>query len=293
MSLRFSFVALTVLALAAATDAVALSPQFEYTQNPEQGNIAYDDVRFETADGVGLHGWFLPFQDQEGGADTRPGPVVILVPPADVNMGDLLWHYHRFLRGTPWHVLVFDWRGYGTSDEWEIPNDQVILPEFVRDLSAAIDFVKTRPEWDEEHIALFGFQMGAAVAMATAAQRDDLSCMVLRGIYTDQASLVANLNTVQSEKTFTVNTEYPAALDPIRVAPQVTVPTLFVAGGEDPVTTLAMTDAVREQFGGKTDRWVAKRAGWKGGDIPEAVKMSEFTARLHAWYRRFIGTGRL
>jgi len=101
-------------ALLAATSAEALRPRAAYLSAPELANVAYEDVRIHAADGVELHGWSIPFQDQEGRGFHDAGSIVILPTDGEENMS-AAWHYYTFFRGTPGHVLAFDWRGFGTS----------------------------------------------------------------------------------------------------------------------------------------------------------------------------------
>ncbi|MGD8395194.1 MAG: alpha/beta hydrolase [Candidatus Eiseniibacteriota bacterium] len=279
-------VALTSPALAVR----GLNPLRVYEQTPEQANIVYDDVHFETGDGLTLHGWFLPFQDQEGNAVYQAAPIIILAPPEEGNMGDLLWHYFRFFRGAPWHVLLFDWRGYGSSDDWELPERAVVIPEFIRDLDAAIDYAKTRPEWDERHLALFAFNMGAAITLATTATRDDVSCLALRGVYTTQEDLVAAEREINPVLAPIANPDYPAALEPLAVAPKIEVPVWIIAAEDDQQTTVDMGKRVYDALGGKREFWIAKGAGHTAADIPENVQIDRFTGNLHAFLRRYIGT---
>jgi pimeloyl-ACP methyl ester carboxylesterase len=276
--------------LASTTPAVALEPEREYVQIPEQAGIVYDDVTFETDDGVELHGWFLPFQDHDGNEHRMAAPMLIIVPPTEGNMGELLWHYFRFLRGAPWHVLVFDWRGYGTSADWELDPTHVIEPEFIRDLHAAIDHVKTLPEWDGKKLGIYAFNAGAAVAMATVATRDDVTCLAIRGIYTDQKALVENVRAHAPDRVSAVNEKWKAGLEPLAVAPKVRVPVWVIAGERDQLTTAEMGKEVYQALGGKRQFWLAKGAGHTGADMPENVQIDEFTSRLHAFLRRYLGT---
>jgi len=278
------------LALLRPAPAEALRPAAEYTQVPEQAGITYDDVRFRTPDGVELHGWFFPFQDREGNAIRDPAPIIILTPTEEGNMGANLWHYFRFLRGAPWHVLVFDWRGFGTSAEWPIDPDVLIMPEFVSDLHGAVNFARTLPEWDEEHIGVYATFMAGAVALATLAERDDVNCLAIRGIYTSQADLAANFKALDPATQPKVNERWPEKLEPIQVATRVHHPVFLVVGDEDPVTTVKMAEQVYQALPAKRQLWVAKGAGHRGEQIPEVVKMPEFTAKLHAFYRRYLGT---
>jgi pimeloyl-ACP methyl ester carboxylesterase len=281
---------LALLQLAIAGPAAALEPLREYVQTPEQAGISYEDVSFVTADSVVIHGWFLPFQDREGAAHGRAGPIIVIAPPDEENMGALLWHYYHFFWGAPWHVLVFDWRGFGASGDWPIDEQLLVLPEFNRDLHAAIDYAKTRPEWDEEHLGVFAFGMGAAVSMAVAADREDLTCLALRGLYTTQEELAANLQLAMPDRAVKVNSAMRPTLEPRAAAKRVTAPVLIVVGDLDAIATPEMAARVGAALGDRGRVWTAHGAGHAPDRLPEMTTQREFTAQLHSFLRRYLGT---
>ncbi len=278
------------LVTAAARPGAALRPTATYTSTPEQAEMPYEDVTFPTSDGVVLHGWLFPFQDQEGRTFREPGPFVILPTDGSDNMGSVLWHYYNFLRGTPWHVLAFDWRGFGTSGAAEIDTTTVVMPEFVLDLGAAIDYVKERPEFDGKHVGILAFGPGAAVALATAANRTDVSALVVRGIYTTQAEYCSQVANSAPESPCSPNPRWPAALEPINVASESKTPVLLVVGEKDVITPPRMMQAVHAALSGPKEVWVAPGAGHAGYDSPEFVHQRPFAVKLHEFFKLHMGT---
>lgn len=125
-------------------------PRSEFTFTPLETFVPHETVRFRTADGVELHGWFLP----------RPATRRVVVAMHGyrgemsqvLGISSLLWRAGL-------NVLLFDFRGRGRSGAapismgaWE-----------TADLAAALEWVEGRVP--EAEIALFGFSMGAAVAL--------------------------------------------------------------------------------------------------------------------------------
>ncbi len=272
-----------------------LHPTQDYEQIPEQAHLIYDAVRIPTADGLELQGWFFPSQSDTGEERRDPAPIVIMVPLNQGNMGNLLWHYYRLFAGLGWHVLTFDWRGFGQSAGWELPEDVVVVPEFIRDLSAALDYAQTRPEWDGDHLGLLAFNMGAAVSLATLADRSDVTCAALRGVYANQADYVGALNQsdalAEGAPPLTVNEEFSSALDPMSVAAQVTTPIFLISGAEDTLAPPAVAKALYGRLGGRSQYWEVPEAGHTGDALPELVQLQEFTARIQAFFRRYMGEG--
>ena len=270
--------------------ASALRPAVRYASTPEQADIAYDDVTFAAADGAMLHGWFLPFQDQGGKAFREPAPIVIMPTDGNDNMGSLLWHYYNFFRGTPWHVLMFDWRGFGSSARWDIDTTLVVIPEFQADLAAAIQYAKERPEFDGQHLGILACEAAAAVALAAAATRDDIDAVVVRGAYTTQAEFCARCRGQKPPVACTPNPGWPAELEPIRIAPHVKTPVLVVVGEGDALTPPAMAQALHSALGGLKQIWVAPRSGHTGFESPEYIHVKPFTVKLHGFFGRHLGT---
>jgi hypothetical protein len=96
------------IALGIARPARALRPNRPILSTPSMAEIVNENVTFQTTDGLTLHGWFLPFQDQSKRAIPTPGPIIILPTDGSDSRGSVLWHYYMMLLGTPWHVLTFD-----------------------------------------------------------------------------------------------------------------------------------------------------------------------------------------
>lgn len=282
--------AATVVALLAATAAGALKPRADYLSTPELANIAYEDVRIQAVDGVALHGWFMPFQDQDGRAFHDAGPIVILPTDGEDNMSAVLWHYYTFFRGAPWHVLAFDWRGFGTSGAWAIDTTQVVIPELMTDLTAAIEYAKGRPEYDGENLGLLAVGPAAAVALAVSAGRTDLRALVVRGVYTTQAEYCAQMKRAKEAARCGANARWPARLEPVEAAKKVETPVLIVVGEDDQVTPPAMARAVLDSLAGPKEFWIAPKAGHTGFESPEFIHQRPFTLKLHGFFRLHLGT---
>jgi uncharacterized protein len=121
---------------------------------PAELGLAYEDVRFRTDDGVTLSGWLIRARRETRGA-------VVL-------MHGFSWNRLPWLAGfVPWlseryHVLQFDFRGHGASDDADIT-----LGTAERlDVAAAVRMLEGRGLGP---VALMGISMGAAVAIMAGA----------------------------------------------------------------------------------------------------------------------------
>jgi uncharacterized protein len=112
----------------------------------------FEAVSFPTPDGLRLRGWFVPAQHPKG-------TLVLCHGYAGDCSPDFI--YAALLRGAGYNALFFDFRGHGSSDG---RRTSLVYLERV-DLLAALDFLKSR---DIPRVALLGFSMGGAIALATA-----------------------------------------------------------------------------------------------------------------------------
>jgi hypothetical protein len=129
---------------------------------PELG-AAYEDVTFTTSDGLELEGWYVP---------SRNGAAVIAFPGRS---GPQL--HTRMLVEHGYGVLLFDRRGEGASEG----DGNKFGWGGERDIHAAIDFLKDRPDVDPERIGGIGLSVGGELMLQAAAENPDLAAVVSEG----------------------------------------------------------------------------------------------------------------
>lgn len=206
-------------------------PDARIRGTPADHDLAFEEVYFHSADGVRLHGWFLPAR-----GDAR-GTVIHL----HGNAANLTGHY-EFVRWLPeegYHLFVFDYRGYGRSGG-SITREGSIL-----DAEAALDYVRSRPEVDSERVFALGQSLGGSVAIVLAARRPgQLRGVVVEGAFTSYRD-VARYHVMNHAVTVVLAWWYPLmlgrAFDPIdHVAAVSPTPILFVHGALDRVVPARM-----------------------------------------------------
>ncbi|MDX1611523.1 MAG: alpha/beta hydrolase [Candidatus Thermoplasmatota archaeon] len=154
-------IALMVLLPALQLYAVTHPAQISSGRTPTDLGLAYEEVRFETEDGVTLAGWFIPA--------ATPSKVAVLAGhgyPAE--KGDVLGLV-RFLHEDH-HLFLFDHRSFGESER---SMTTVGLREPL-DVVAALDHLASREE--VEHVVGFGLSLSAATMLM--AQDDRLEALV-------------------------------------------------------------------------------------------------------------------
>jgi uncharacterized protein len=237
---------------------------------------AYEDVSFATGDGLQLVGWYVP---------SKNGAVVISFPGRKGPQKPA-----RMLARHGYGVLLFDRRGEGESE-----GDPNLLGwEGTRDLEAAVAYLKTRPEVDEDRIGGLGLSVGGEMMLQEAAETDGIKAVVSEGagvrsvreaVHVDGAEKVVfswlfGLNTVGTA-VFTSNLPPRSLTD---LSAEITEPVLFIhatpgGGGE------TLTEKYYEAAKGPKEYWAAP--GGHTGAIDAAPE--EYERRVVGFFDRTIG----
>jgi alpha/beta superfamily hydrolase len=130
---------------------------------PDRLGVAHEDVKFETADGLELEGWYIP---------SRNGAAVIAFPGRNGPQQKA-----RMLARHGYGVLLFDRRGEGDSDGE--PNAWGWGGE--ADVKAAIADLQRRPDVDPDRIGGIGLSVGGEMMIEAAAETDELAAVVSEG----------------------------------------------------------------------------------------------------------------
>jgi fermentation-respiration switch protein FrsA (DUF1100 family) len=125
--------------------------------DPRAFGQAGERVAVETADGLTLHGWYLPAERGAGSA----APILIWFYGNAENVA-LLAPLLGSLRPPGYALLVLDYRGYGQNPG--TPSEAGLY----RDADAAWTWLAERPEIDLTRIAVFGRSLGSVPALYLA-----------------------------------------------------------------------------------------------------------------------------
>jgi fermentation-respiration switch protein FrsA (DUF1100 family) len=134
--------------------AMTFFPERELSATPANWGFEYEEVWFDTQDGVRLHGWYIPrtgskrallfFHGNGGNISHR---------------GDSIAIFHRL----GLNVFIFDYRGYGRSQGTASERG------LSRDAAAAWRYLTETKGFSGADIVIFGRSLGGAVAAALAA----------------------------------------------------------------------------------------------------------------------------
>ncbi len=140
---------------------------------PSRFGVNFEDTQFDASDGVKIKGWFI-----KGNREGRL-PTVIVCHGLGANRSDFTELAAGLSRGG-YNVLLFDFRGHGDSQR--VASSFGYLEQ--KDLLGAIRYVKERKDVDAEGIAAYGFSMGGAVAILTAAETSDIKAVIADSSFT-------------------------------------------------------------------------------------------------------------
>lgn len=137
---------------------------------PDQYKLAYENIYFTTQDGVKLKGWFIPNADSD--------KTIILMHGWGMNRGDIFKNTY-FLHDLGYNLLYFDFRALGESGG----STSSIGYLEVRDVQAAIRFLKDTRPYACRKIGLYGLSMGGMVAVCEGAQNPEIACVAAEASY--------------------------------------------------------------------------------------------------------------
>lgn len=210
-------------------------------RTPDELGMVYEQVEFPSLDGVTLRGWFMPAGGSTGHEDktivfvhgfrtTRLQPSVPALELA-----------HSFVEDG-FNVLMFDLRNSGLSD-----GDTTTLGYHeVKDVHAAVRWLKEERAEQAEHIGAIGFSMGAVTTLMAAVNEPEIEAVIADSPFSDLRSyLKTNMpfwtGLPSFPFTWTIMALLPPLIDlqtdavsPVRVMSDIRQPVLLIHASDDP-----------------------------------------------------------
>ena len=184
---------------------------------PADLGMDYEDVYFETADGVTLHGWYVPGADDD--------VCVVWFHGNAGNIGHRVYNLALMHSRVGASVFLFDYRGYGRSEG--SPSE----PGLYLDAEAAVEQARLRCGVSDDGIVLFGRSLGGAVAVEMATRRP-FRAVVVESAFTSVKEMARDSNRLISRflpPFMVVKGKY----DSLAKMPSVLSPVLIVHGDAD------------------------------------------------------------
>ena len=239
---------------------------------------AYEQVAFETADGLTLKGWYVP---------SRNGAAVIAAPGRAGSQKQA-----RMLVRHGYGVLLFDRRGEGESQG----DPNAFGWNASTDMRAAVAFLQRRPDVENGRIGGIGLSVGGETLLQTAAESNGLKAIVSDGAgarsIREDVTLPGWRNRSEVPTSFIVsagtavfsNRLPPPNLEGLvrRMAPR---PLLFIYGQRDQPNVRALTPSYYKAAREPKALWRIAGAGHTGGIDTQP---REYERRVVAFFDRAL-----
>lgn len=215
-------------------------PDKELIGTPADYDLPFEDVYFPTADGLKLHGWFVPgerdiawlwFHGNAGNISHRLDNLRLLHEKLQLN------------------VFLFDYRGYGQSQGQPSEKGTYL------DGQAAFNYLRSRSDVDPQRIILFGRSLGGGVAVELAS-REKVYGLILESPFTsvpDMAKKVVPLLPLGP----IIRTKY----DSLSKIGRVQAPLLVIHGDMDEIVPMEQGMRLYEAAGDPKELYIIPGAG--------------------------------
>ena len=227
------------------------------------GLTEVEAVTFPTEDGLVLSGWFVP---SRGAAIA--GTVIVF----NGNAANRAYRapLAAALRDHRFQVLLFDYRGYGGNGGG--PTE----PGLLADARAARAYLLRRGDVDASRLVYFGESLGAAVAIALAAEHSP-AAMVLRSPFTSLVD-VGRVHYPFLPVALLLRDRF-ASFDLIRA---VGCPVLVIAGDGDRIVPVGQSRRLYDAVRGPKDLLIIAGADHNDPELGAGEEMMSATVRFLA-----------
>lgn len=138
--------------------------------NPSDYLLPSKDVTLSSSDGTQIPGWWIP------GSKRAPG--VVLAPGYGMSRSDAL-SLANALHEKDFNIFIYEQRGSGASAQGA---STLGLCE-TEDMLAALDFVQTQPDVNQEKLGIWGVDIGARAALMAAASVEQIRAIAADGVF--------------------------------------------------------------------------------------------------------------
>jgi len=197
----------------------------------ESRGVTRDELRIETRDGLALSAWYLHREDPRGLVVVYGGNgFLMLTSRALVGA----------LAGLPVDVLLFDYRGYGTSE------GEPTVDALKADALTVFDYATHELGFESTRVLAHGHSLGSFVALHVAEHRP-LAGIVLENPVTSVEDLVGGLVPWFLDPLVRFDID-PELAEPDNVEPMRRdgPPVLIFGGGEDDIAPIRMARELQE-----------------------------------------------
>jgi predicted alpha/beta hydrolase len=204
----------------------AVNPEKEYKYYSESFNISLSDsIYLFTSDGYKIYTCFIEPANNNNNT-------TILIAYGDA--GNLSYYYYcaSKLRDFGYTVVLFDYRGFGKSSDWETDTKILFYKEFVTDLLTVTEYSKKR--FPANKIGIMAISMGSIITTLTIPQIK-IDFIVAENYVVTLSGVVERLKLEKNKQCY-----YPSEIKETvyeEIINNIDIPVLLFTSLEDRITT--------------------------------------------------------
>lgn len=230
---------------------------------PEDIGLYYEDMVVSTSDGVDINFWYIP-------AD-HPRATIIFCHGNGGNIGHRLEKI-QILHDLNLSVLIFDYRGYGSSGGR--PSEEGLY----RDAAAVAGYLLNVRMIPGERTVVFGESLGSSVAVDLAS-RHDLAGIIIEGGFTTARDVAKRIFP------FIPGFVYKSRFDSLEKIGEVRAPKLILHSSEDEIIPYELGKKLFDAASGPKE-FVMLKGGHNDAFL---VSREVYTREIDSFFSKYFG----
>ena len=204
-------------------------PEKSHDFHPNDFNLPYQDVYFDTEDGVRLHGWLF-LQEQ-----SQTLPTLLFFHGNAGNISHRLENVdYLFKKGM--NLFIIDYRGYGNSQG--SPTEDGVY----RDALASYQVLSNRQDIDPEKIVVFGRSLGGAIAIDLVSKGVNIKGLIVESTFSNASDLAGLILPIAGDLIA------KSIFDSLQKAKKIEVPVLQFHGTKDEIIPYNLGEKLFRNF---------------------------------------------
>ncbi len=262
-------------------------PRRPINKTPKDMGLKYEEVSFRADSPLRLRGWFIPARQK---SLIGLAPTIILCHGYPSNRQRVLNRLEIF--SPKYNYLLFDFRALGQSAG---TFSSFGLYE-QRDLAAAIKYLHTRDDIEQDKIGLFGFSMGGAVALMVAAEFPEIKAIVVESPYASLDGIIKHIfsrqaawNRFMVNLTILIGRAFKVDLrkvSPLEAVKEFKIPLLIIHSRQDEQIPFEHSKMIFEAASEPKSIWAPANSGH--GQIIEDYRL-EYKQRVGEFFDKYLG----
>lgn len=215
---------LSLLMLFSFCNIWALKPDKNYIAKPEDLSLQYTTATITTRDNYKLLSWTIAPNIENDKKTT-----LILAYGDSGNMS--YWLNQAWVASNNGYTIVlFDYRGFGQSQDFAINNDYLYYNELATDLESVIQWTKTNIK--NTKTGIWALSMGT-IMTNMALQKQQVDFVIAEGLVYDPTAIAAKIKLAKNKTIILPDTNFNIR----KLSASISCPYLLIAGKQDKMTT--------------------------------------------------------